>query len=127
MQVNDSTSPSFKALTFKPKALGALSKRMPSGRFISIQEKLAKKYEASPFDIVIDTVSAESSRLCAKIKQSLSAETGAKIQPKYVEETILSSVFNRSEKFLEKLCKIIDQKEFSILGKKSRSGRDLMV
>ena len=120
MQVTNSTNLNFKALSFTPNALAAMSHRMPSGRFISVQESLIKKYKTSPLDIVIDTTSDESIRLCAKIMQIDPVSGKLKTITRYFEESVFSSVFNRSEKFIEKLCKTIDKQEQLVLGKKSQ-------
>ena len=127
MQINNSTNQSFKALSFTPRALNAISKRVSAGKFISIQENLGRKYKTSPLDIVVDTTGEGSLRLATKIKQNESTKNIKKIAPEYFEETIFSSIFNRYEKYIEKLCEIIDQQEILLLGKKSRGGRDLMV
>lgn len=121
MQVSNDYQPSFKAASFTPRALNAMSKRMPSGTFIQIQEKLDRMYKTSPLDIVIDTTMAESQRLCAKIKQN-KLNLSKQILPQYFEESIISSIFCKPEKYFEKLCKEIDKQEIILLGKKAVAG-----
>ena len=118
MQVTNSSNLNFKSVTFSPRALAAMSEKMPSGKFISIQESMVNKYKKSPLDIVIDTISEESIRLCATFKQKKPA-AGVLMTKSYEEETIFTSVFNRSEKFFKKLCKTLDEQERLILGKKA--------
>ncbi len=118
MQVSNSTSPNFKSLTFTPRALTAMNEKIPSGKFVSIQESMINKYKNSPLDIVIDTISDNSIRLCATFKQKSTA-SGVQITKSYEEETVFTSIFNRSEKFFKKLCKTLDKQEKLVLGKKS--------
>lgn len=125
MQINTSQT-SFKSIQYTPRALEAMSKRMPSSQFIHMQERLNKMYKESPLDIIIYTTGAKSHRLCANIKQQ-SFNNLKKIKPQYIKESILSSIFSKPEKFLDKLCKEIDKNEVYILGTRSRGGRELMV
>ena len=65
---NTLTTASGLSVTFKPNALAAMCQKIPSGKFIAIQERMISKYKKSPLDIVIDTLSDESIRLCAVFK-----------------------------------------------------------
>jgi hypothetical protein len=120
MQITNNSNQSFKALSFTPKALKSLSERMPAGKFMSEQERLVNMYKDSPLDIVVDTTSQESIRLCAKIRQSSSNKI-KKMIPQYIEEDVFSSIFNRTESFFKKLCEKIDRREVLLTGKISRS------
>ena len=118
MQVNNSTNLNFRAVTFTPRALAAMSQKLSSGKFISIQKEMADKYKKSPLDIVIDTLSDNSIRLCATFKQKKPV-SNLKMTKEYQEETICCSIFNLSEKFFKKLCKTLDEQERSVLDKKA--------
>ena len=118
MQVTNSTNLNFKAVTFKPNALAAMCQKIPSGKFIAIQERMISKYKKSPLDIVIDTLSDESIRLCAVFKPKRFDVNSYKMTKMYEEETIFTSIFKRSEKFFEKLCKTLDEQERLVLGVK---------
>ena len=118
MQVTNSTNLNFKAVTFTPRALAAMSQKLSSGKFVFIQKDMLTKYKKSPLDIVIDTISDESIRLCATFKPKNSV-SNVRMTRTYQEETIFSSIFNRSEKFFKKLCKTINEQEQLILGKKA--------
>ena len=118
MQVTNSTNLNFKAVTFTPRALAAMSQKLSSGKFVFIQKDMLTKYKKSPLDIVIDTISDESIRLCATFKPKKSV-SNVRMTRTYQEETIFSSIFNRSEKFFKKLCKTINEQEQLILGKKA--------
>ena len=118
MQVTNSTNLNFKAVTFTPRALAAMSQKLSSGKFVFIQKDMLTKYKQSPLDIVIDTISDESIRLCATFKPKNSV-SNVRMTRTYQEETIFSSIFNRSEKFFKKLCKTINEQEQLILGKKA--------
>ena len=126
MQVNNCSNQNFKGISFTPRALKSMSERLPSGKFIFTKEYLEKKFKESNFDVLIDTTAEESIRLCAKIKLS-SINKLKNIIPQYFEECIFSSVFNKTEKFFEKLCQKIDKNEMFLLGKISRNELELTV
>ena len=116
MQVTNCSNQNFKGLSFSPNALKSMSERIPAGKFISVQESLSKKYKNSPLDIVIDTTTQESIRLCAKIKQNTLNKIRKMIIP-YIEEDCFSCIFCNPEKFFSKLCKKLDIDEKIILSK----------
>ncbi len=107
MQIQKNNQLNFKSLSFTPNALNALSKRLPSGQFMQVQEKYIKKYEKSPFEIVIDTQTGGSQRLIAKIKELKNIKGVLKIWSivDIFKENSFSSMFRSPEKFLEKLDK----------------------
>lgn len=116
MQVNNRYQPSFKAVSYTPNALKAMSKRMPAGKFLKVQSDFIEKYKDSAFDISVCTTSDESIRLAAKIKKV--TQNGDKPSfYEYIEETIFSSTFRSPEKFIEKLAEYVNKKETVLLGK----------
>lgn len=122
----DNSQTNFKSVQYTPMALRAMSKRMPSGAYIQIQEKLNRMYKESPLDIIISTAGSKSNRLLTLIKQNAHISP-KKLMPECFKESFLSSIFCNPEKYFEKLCEQIDKKEVIILGKRSRGGRELTV
>ena len=121
MQIN-SNEPSFRAAQFTPRALTALSKRLPSGKFDVVKDRFIKMYENSPLDVVVDTVAQEAIRLNATIKE-INPKNYHNMGRDYLEEGIFSSTFRSPEKFLKKLCEKIDTMEVNISGKLSRADK----
>ena len=121
MQIN-SNEPSFRAAQFTPRALTALSKRLPSGKFDIVKDQFIKMYEKSPLEIVVDTVAQEAIRFNARINE-INPKNYLGIGRDYVEESIFSSTFRSPEKFLKKLCEKIDTMEVSLSGKLSRADK----
>lgn len=106
--------PNFRAVRFTPQALKAISERMPSGKFIKLQEDFTKMYKKFPLDIKIDTTGKDSIRLTAKIDENNVKNPCEQIS-EFIEESVFSSIFRSPLRFFEKISKIIDEKEVQIL------------
>lgn len=122
MQVNNNYQFGFRAAQFTPRALRALSERVPSGQFDIVKDRFLKMYEKSPLAIVVDTVTEDAVRLSARIEEIKPANKYS-AERDYVEESIFSSTFCNPKKFLKKLCENIDKKEIKISGNLSRTDK----
>ena len=110
----------FKSAYFTKSADIAMSKRLASGEFDAIRTKFLNRYKNSKIKVSVSTVNEKSTRLDADI------EYNGKKYP-FAKESRWERFWYTPARYIEKLSEKIDYIEESTFGKRSQSGKDLMV
>ena len=104
MKVDNNSALSFGKMRFSKKAMEAISKRMPAGKFVYDLPAFAENHSINPIDIYVDTV-RNSNRLVCSANWERSINNGAQFFQLRIKEGIMSRILSDPISFLTRIRK----------------------
>ena len=104
MKVDNNSALSFGKMRFSKRAMEAISKRMPAGKFVYDLPAFAENHSINPIEIYVDTV-RNSDRLTCYAHWNRSIRNGVQFFELHKKEGIMSRIFSDPISFLTRIRK----------------------